>query len=69
MRRLLTTCAILAVARLTFAGSADYDGSLADFRALLAKLVAADTTNPPGNEARAVDILAARLDEEKIRRR
>ncbi|MET0152923.1 MAG: M20/M25/M40 family metallo-hydrolase [Candidatus Binatia bacterium] len=66
MRRLLTTCAILAVARLTFAGSADYDGSLADFRALLAKLVAADTTNPPGNEARAVDILAARLDEEKI---
>jgi acetylornithine deacetylase/succinyl-diaminopimelate desuccinylase-like protein len=70
MRRLLTTCAIMcamsAVARLTFAGGADYDGSIADFRALLAKLVAVDTTNPPGNEARAVAIIAARLDEEKI---
>jgi acetylornithine deacetylase/succinyl-diaminopimelate desuccinylase-like protein len=66
MRRLLTTYAILAVARLALAADADYDDSLADFRALLAKLVAADTTNPPGNEDRAVTILAARLDEEKI---
>jgi acetylornithine deacetylase/succinyl-diaminopimelate desuccinylase-like protein len=70
MRRLLTTyaflCTMLAVARLTFAAGADYDGSLADFRALLAKLVAADTTNPPGNEARAVTIVAARLDAERI---
>lgn len=67
MRRLPTTCAILALgARLAWAGDADYEGSIADFRSLLAKLVAADTTNPPGNEARAVAILAARLDEEKI---
>ena len=67
MRRLLTTCAILALgARLAWAASADYEGSIADFRSLLVKLVAVDTTNPPGNEARAVTILAARLDGEKI---
>ena len=67
MRHLLTICAILAVgARLTWAADADYESSIADFRSLLVKLVAADTTNPPGNEARAVTILAARLDEEKI---
>jgi acetylornithine deacetylase/succinyl-diaminopimelate desuccinylase-like protein len=66
MRRLLTTCAILVVARLALAGSADYDRLLTDFRVLLAKLVAADTTNPPGNEARAVAILADRLDQENI---
>ena len=67
MRHLLTIWAILAVgARLTWAADADYESSIADFRWLLVKLVAADTTNPPGNEARAVTILAARLDEEKI---
>ena len=67
MRHLPTICAILAVgARLTSAADADYESSIADFRSLLVKLVAADTTNPPGNEARAVTILAARLDEEKI---
>jgi acetylornithine deacetylase/succinyl-diaminopimelate desuccinylase-like protein len=57
---------MLPVTRLASAAGADYDASLADFRALLAKLVAADTRNPPGNEARAVAIVAARLDEEKI---
>ena len=62
MRHLLTICAILAVgARLTWAADADYKSSIADFRSLLVRLVAADTTNPPGNEARAVTILAARL--------
>jgi acetylornithine deacetylase/succinyl-diaminopimelate desuccinylase-like protein len=67
VRHLLTICAILAVgARLTWAADADYESSIADFLSLLVKLVAADTTNPPGNEARAVTILAARLDEEKI---
>src|ERR1043166_5722558 len=44
----------------------DYDRSLADFRSLLTELVAADTTNPPGNEERAVKIIAKRLDEDKI---
>ncbi|PWU21524.1 MAG: peptidase M20 [Bdellovibrio sp.] len=37
-----------------------------DFRQTLAELVKADTTNPPGNEARAVAILARRLKEENI---
>ena len=58
MRWLLTTCALLAAASATFAEAPDYDGAVEDFRALLARLVAADTTNPPGNEARAVSILA-----------
>src|ERR1044072_5549597 len=39
----------------------DYDASAKSFRATLAELVKADTTNPPGNEARAVKIIAARL--------
>src|SRR6266851_5065965 len=43
----------------------DHD-TLSDFRSLLSRLVAADTTNPPGNEARAVAIIASRLDREKI---
>ncbi len=45
---------------------ASYDRAVEDFRALLTALVAADTTNPPGNEARAVAIVATRLDAEKI---
>ena len=32
-----------------------------DVRPLLEELVASDTTNPPGNEARAVDVVAKRL--------
>ncbi|MHB8418193.1 MAG: M20/M25/M40 family metallo-hydrolase [Myxococcales bacterium] len=41
---------------------AGLDERAADGRALLAELVAADTTNPPGHEARAVAIGAKRLD-------
>jgi acetylornithine deacetylase/succinyl-diaminopimelate desuccinylase-like protein len=67
MRWLLTTCLLLAAASASFAGAPDYDGAVEDFRDLLARLVAADTTNPPGNEARAVSILAGRLAAEKIR--
>ncbi len=44
----------------------DFDRALADFRATLGKLVEADTSNPPGNEARAVAIVAARLAAEGI---
>ena len=59
--------AVLAAGQPAFAaGGPDYDRSLASFRTLLAELVAADTTNPPGNEARAVAILAKRLDAEGI---
>jgi acetylornithine deacetylase/succinyl-diaminopimelate desuccinylase-like protein len=42
------------------------DGAVRDFRALVSELVAVDTTNPPGNEERAVAILAKRLDAEGI---
>src|SRR5262245_23608356 len=45
----------------TSAYATDYDAVSKSFRATLADLVKADTTNPPGNEARAVKILAARL--------
>ena len=44
----------------------DYDAATAAARALLTKLVAADTSNPPGNEARAVALGAARLKEANI---
>src|SRR2546429_3769052 len=45
------------------AGSAapDFDVSAARVRTLLEQLVAADTENPPGNEARAAALGAARL--------
>ncbi|HEY2388563.1 MAG TPA: M20/M25/M40 family metallo-hydrolase [Candidatus Binatia bacterium] len=47
------------------AGSApaaiDYDAAARDARALLTALVAADTTSPPGNEARAVALGVERL--------
>jgi len=64
---ILLAAAALAAASTSFAAeSPDYDASLARFRRLLAELVAADTTNPPGNEERAVAIVAKRLDAEKI---
>jgi acetylornithine deacetylase/succinyl-diaminopimelate desuccinylase-like protein len=39
----------------------DYDHATAEVRELLGALVAADTSNPPGNEARAVALGAERL--------
>jgi acetylornithine deacetylase/succinyl-diaminopimelate desuccinylase-like protein len=66
MRSMMTICLFAALARAAFGEAPDTDQSLADFRSLLARLVAADTTNPPGNEARAVKIIAARLDAEQI---
>src|ERR1044072_3617576 len=48
------------------ASSMDYDSAAQSFRKTLGELVAADTTNPPGNEAKAGKIIAARLDAEKI---
>ena len=41
--------------------STDYDHATAEVRQLLGALVAADTSNPPGNEARAVALGAERL--------
>ena len=42
-------------------GPPDFDAHARSFRDTLAALVKADMTNPPGNEARGVDILAKRL--------
>lgn len=43
-------------------GSPDFDAAARSVRQLLGELVEADTTNPPGNEARAVAIGAKRLE-------
>ena len=66
MRWLLTACAFLAVTSASSADAPDYDRAVEDFRGLLARLVAADTSNPPGNEARAASILAGALEAAKI---
>lgn len=60
----MTLPCLLLLAAPTFA--ADYDGAAASTRRVLAALVAADTTNPPGNESRAAAIGAAELDRENI---
>jgi acetylornithine deacetylase/succinyl-diaminopimelate desuccinylase-like protein len=54
---------LLAAASLSAAAqpTPDYDAAAQSVRKLLGELVAADTSNPPGNEARAVAIGAARL--------
>lgn len=44
----------------------DYEGMSKSFRKTLGELVQAKTVNPPGNEKRAVEILAARLKKENI---
>lgn len=44
----------------------DLDQQVKSFRETLAALIKADTTNPPGNESRAVAILAERLKKEGI---
>lgn len=54
------TLPILVALALTAPGHAE--DRAGDARVLLDELVAADTTNPPGNEARAVAIGAKRLD-------
>src|ERR1700682_5540580 len=43
------------------AAAPDYDAAAAEARQLIAELIAANTTNPPGNETRAAAIGAARL--------
>lgn len=69
MRQALVGLAIAVVLGTLGDGSAlaaDVEDAAADARELLGRLVAADTSNPPGNEARAVEILTARLDAAKI---
>jgi len=43
-----------------------YEGEIASFRETLSAMVRADTTNPPGNESRIVDLVAKRLTAEGI---
>jgi acetylornithine deacetylase/succinyl-diaminopimelate desuccinylase-like protein len=45
---------------------AEYDQAAREVRQILGELVAADTTNPPGDEGRAVALAAARLQAEGI---
>jgi acetylornithine deacetylase/succinyl-diaminopimelate desuccinylase-like protein len=44
----------------------DYDAVLKDFRQTVGKMIEANTTNPPGNESKAVAIAKARLDSAKV---
>ena len=53
---LLVLFSMLLIAQPTMAAEPDFAAAAKASRALLAELVAADTSNPPGNEARAVAI-------------
>ncbi|HSI06490.1 MAG: M20/M25/M40 family metallo-hydrolase [Myxococcota bacterium] len=57
---------MILAALVVLAAPPDFDALATDYRAVMSSLVAADTTNPPGNEARAVSIIAARLKKEGI---
>src|SRR5262245_27826649 len=67
-RRAALAAAALALAPAGAALAApDYDAAAKSARSLLDALVAANTSNPPGNEARAAAIGAKRLEAEGIR--
>ena len=55
------TALMTVVLALAASAPVDIDRALAEERAILAELVAADTSNPPGNEERAVAPVARRL--------
>ena len=59
MTKLLSV--LLAFGLATAQAATDFSALTQSFRQTLGELVKADTTNPPGNEARAVAILAKRL--------
>jgi acetylornithine deacetylase/succinyl-diaminopimelate desuccinylase-like protein len=50
----------------SFAAEPDFRAMTEDFKKTLKSLVRADTTNPPGNEAKIVQILSARLKAEGV---
>jgi acetylornithine deacetylase/succinyl-diaminopimelate desuccinylase-like protein len=62
MKRLIALALLVGGLPALEARAVDFDGAADSARGLLGELVAADTSNPPGNEARAVAIGAARLD-------
>ncbi len=61
-----STHRVTAMPRVPVPGNPDIEAATRATRSLLIDLVAAETTNPPGNEARAVALGAARLDEAGI---
>jgi len=61
MRPLAGAALAAALLAAMSAAAADFDAAARSARSLLEALVAADTTNPPGNEARAVALGAERL--------
>jgi len=63
---ILGLAGLLVAAGAVRAAAPDWKAAAAEVRATLAELVAADTTNPPGNEARAAEIGARRLGEAGI---
>ena len=68
MLRSAATLATLLLAAAP-AHATDYDAAAKRARSLLGALVAADTSNPPGNEARAAALGAERLRAAWSRRR
>jgi acetylornithine deacetylase/succinyl-diaminopimelate desuccinylase-like protein len=54
-------CFIIVFVQAALAAEPDFDSAAKSARELLAELVSVDTTNPPGNENRAAEIVARRL--------
>ncbi|MEK9145676.1 MAG: peptidase M20, partial [Elusimicrobiota bacterium] len=61
-----TLAALLLAAAPAAAAPPDFADAAREARGVLEELVAADTSNPPGSEARAVDIGAKRLKERGV---
>jgi acetylornithine deacetylase/succinyl-diaminopimelate desuccinylase-like protein len=68
MKQLIALGFIGLIGLLSFSAHAspDLDQSAKTFRETLTALIQADTTNPPGNEAKAVKILSERLKKEGV---
>ena len=62
MKRWIVLVLLIGGLPLAEARAVDFEAAASAVRELLGELVAANTSNPPGNEARAVAIGAARLD-------
>src|SRR5688572_22970359 len=66
MRRSLLPILALLLGPSPARAETDYEEAAREARAVLAGLVAADTSNPPGSEARAVAVVAPKLEEAGI---
>ncbi|MEQ1877620.1 MAG: M20/M25/M40 family metallo-hydrolase, partial [Bdellovibrionia bacterium] len=61
MKNLISALFIFSFSQSTFADTADYEKLAKQIRSTLEEMVAADTTSPPGNEARVVKIAEKRF--------